>query len=215
MPKKLYERAGGYDGGACMVTSLNACIPNLISISDLDGQIDNVHEEMKRETPNYLKEWCGFPGQSWHLRCIYKALCLKYSKSRVFWERLPNYKVQEKNQGKLFVYGILNYRMYQGDKSGNWNHSICLDTDRGLMFESNDPNWVKFDKKILSKIHAVYRIQILGPDFLWGKLDGWRLESRMDDDLESLDGLPSTDDDEPVNECVLPCKRLKCSESEF
>ena len=78
-----YQNRASPDAGGCMLLALNKSVPGVLSATELDEQIHNVHKEMNTYpewTPDKFQlEWCGTPGESWHQDCIAKALKKNFS----------------------------------------------------------------------------------------------------------------------------------------
>ncbi len=169
MPKDTHK-AGGQDGGRDIVVALNLCIPGVLTAEDLDAEIPRVYQE-KNITKLYPRRWCGIESQTWHHSCIYRALCRKYGASRVVWQKLTKNAIYQKGHGILYARGILNHRCYDNvDKSGDWSHSVAIDTNNKLLCELNSSGWqplatcFKKDKhlqNLLSEVWFVYKLQIL------------------------------------------------------
>lgn len=168
----MQDRSSGPQGGACIWRSLNYCVPNVLSIQELDNQIDLLLVEKNKEKeffPNkFLREWCGTEGQSWHQDCILKALKQKYGVGQFCWAKQKNRDIIfEKNKGKFYVHGLLNQILFPeiNNPNGNWSHTICVDTDLGKYFDESAPNgrsvekWLK-KSKYLIEIHRVYKLEI-------------------------------------------------------
>jgi hypothetical protein len=157
------------DGGACMHLALNKCVPGVLTIQELDHEIKEVHAE-KNQKPQwapdrYKLEWCGTPGQSWHQDCILGALKRKYP-GRFTWRRHPPSVVFKRGKGKFYVHGVLNSSLFpELDQQGNWQHSICVDTDTGRFYDQSCDgyyvrDWLTPKVRYMSQIWRVYQLTL-------------------------------------------------------
>ena len=166
------QRAGGSDGGGCILKALNKCCPGVLTAEDLDEQIMAVFEEknaLAEWSPNGFKEeWCGTPGESWHQDCIVKALKKKYP-GGYSWRKHPTSVIYERGHGKFYVHGILNKLLWPDlDQEGNWQHAICVDTDTGRFWDDNAKGrkvekWLKCEVETdrwMEEIWRVYKLEV-------------------------------------------------------
>lgn len=134
---------GSQDDGACLFLAIDEAFPGVLTISDLDSQIDTLHG---CESHNLTRSQCGIPGYTWHVKCVHMALIekkatdpsFKFTWSKVRGKREPELRdfLLQRNQGKFIVIGIMNYRLIpKASKYGNWKHAVLIDTDTGMLHD--------------------------------------------------------------------------------
>ena len=167
------RRAGGADGGGCMLKALNKCCPGVLTAEDLDAEITSVYEEVNGlaewAPDGFKKEWCGTPGASWHQDCIVKALKKKYPGGYSWRKQSSLSIIHERGHGKFYVHGILNKLLWPDeDQAGNWQHTICVDTDTGKFWDDQSKGrmvqeWLQCEKKEhlwMAEIWCVYKLEV-------------------------------------------------------
>jgi hypothetical protein len=165
-------KSGGEDDGGCMLLALNNCIPDVLSEEELNNEIESVYEEKNKLTEffpdKYLIEWCGVPNKSWHQDCIPKALKKKYGVGGFVWKKQKNIDVIfKRNLGKFYVHGLLNRKLYS-DRDGNWQHSICVNTNNGKFYDESIKgekvkSWFEDNEDCYMKVWRVYKLELVKP----------------------------------------------------
>ena len=127
------------DGG-CLHYAMNKMIPGVVTVDELDNQIDQLH----RELPNLTRDQCGIEGETWHINCIPKALFAKYGKGNFLFRRLHPNEFENvlftPGNGKYLVTGTLNHKLFpDSSPEGNWQHAICVSTDTNEIYCNNNP----------------------------------------------------------------------------
>ena len=161
---------------SCIHWALNKCADNVLSLEELNEQIDPLFVEMKKQYPAWKREWCGIEDITWHQQCIAKAMKKKYRSGSYVWERIPCDGIQDlwdsHKTGRFYLHGILNYKHFSEKPDGNWTHAICIDLDKEKFFDNTSPKlkrgysiskwFIKCRKedRYLSRIDRVYQLQI-------------------------------------------------------
>ena len=162
--------ASSDDGGSTHAALERAC-PGALTMAELDSEIKpfcdmmNEKEEWTSENP-FLLQWAGTPGESWHMAIIPRAL---KKKGGYNWKRMSNRDIiYERGNGKFVVVGLMNRLLYPDiDQEGNWRHTICVDTDNGMFYDSewakcgrSVSKWLQLDQleRFMSRIDRVYRL---------------------------------------------------------
>ena len=83
---------------------LNKCIPGVLSLKDLNDQIDKYYEERINWDRSLKKEHAGIPNITWHQSCIYKDLKHKYGQVNNVWKKIHFNGVEYPN-GVLGILG--------------------------------------------------------------------------------------------------------------
>ena len=177
--------SGSDDDGACLFLCLDEAFPDVLTVKDLDNQIEILH---KSPSNCLTSTQCGIPGYSWHIKCVHMALQSKATADTSFkftWTKIKNKKEHElrdfllrSTSGKFIVIGTMNYRLIpNASKHGNWKHAILVDSSTGMLHDpagcsglsranmcivpthenlSKSDNWEGW----LTSVQAVYRFNI-------------------------------------------------------
>jgi hypothetical protein len=134
------------DNRICMLYAFNKTVGfDALTANDLNQEMKEVYKEQNKQeewTPNkFLPEWAGEEDLTWHLECIPKALKRMYEGGYEYRLQRGNQDIIfEKGKGKFFVWGEKNRLLWPSeDQSGSWQHTICVDTDKGLFYEGDHP----------------------------------------------------------------------------
>ena len=82
------KKMPGIDRGQCMWYALNKCLPGVLSLNELNHQINNYHAERSAWGGEIPKIVAGIPNSTWHHSCIYKALKEKYGDENFRWKKV-------------------------------------------------------------------------------------------------------------------------------
>ena len=158
----------------CIYWALNKCVPGVLTMKELNNQIESHYIEMRRLNPNHKKDWSGIKNQTWHQACISKALSQKYGKGSYIWKKIRfknlYHFLKSNKTGRFYIHGLLNYRLFSNNSSGNWTHAICIDIDDGKFYDNNYPygrlilDWFincNVEEMYLARIDRIYKLDIL------------------------------------------------------
>ena len=161
---------------ACIHWTLNKCVPNVLSLQELNDQIEPLFLEMKESKSYWKREWCGIENITWHQTCISKALKKKYGAGSYVWKKIKFDDMQDfletHKTGRFYLHGILNYKLFSKNPAGNWTHTICVDIDSGKFYDNTSDilmegysilEWFincREEQKYLSRIDRIYQLQI-------------------------------------------------------
>ena len=112
----------------CIYWAFNKCVPGVLTMKELNNQIESHYIEMRRLNPNHKKGWSGIKNQTWHQACISKALSQKYGKGSYIWKKIRfknlYHFLKSNKTGRFYIHGLFNYRLFADTSSANSAKSV-------------------------------------------------------------------------------------------